>query len=241
MKRLIPLLSLAFLAILTVFAQGQWQAQPQTDARVEPIYPVNPSYNFHSTSNYSPYQFDWYNGRWNYLPIPYESPSWQLSEPAPGPGHGTAPYMPYGGQSPYPSQQAANSAPANTNVPNVTPQPKPDDTELWSSPTTRPGPAVAPQIVKFEGRIVAIKAVNLAGEANPHILLRLLNDAGATGTIDAGQRLVFPDAPIDPAAKGRITVTGQLGVLDGHLLLFADHIAFGSQMIGIDRPGMPPK
>ena len=36
-------------------------------------------------------------------------------------------------------------------------------------------------------------------------------------------------------STGATVVTGQLGVLDGHLLLFANQIAFGSQTITIDR------
>lgn len=112
----------------------------------------------------------------------------------------------------------------------------PDDSQLWAVPTTQPQ-KTAPRIVKFEGRIVAIKAVKFMGEANPHLLLRLLDKAGVTGTIDAGQRLAFPDAAFDPAVKGYVTVTGQLGVLDGHLLLFADQIAFGSQLVVIERRG----
>lgn len=237
MKRWISLSALALVAGLTVFSSGQWQAQPQVDPRTGPIYPVNPAYNFRSASNYDPFRFNWASGRWDYVPIPYDSSSQFSREPSPAPG--PVPYMPYGGG---PQNQwtdapphTVNPAVPSGNQPTNPPAPTPDDSELWSSPTTRPEQNVAPQIVKFEGRIVCIKAVALAGEPTPHLLLRLRNDAGATGTIDAGQRLAFPDAAFDPGAKGNISVTGQLGVLDGHLLLFANQIAFGSQTITIDR------
>jgi len=230
--------ALALLAGLTLFARGQWQKQAQIDPRVGPIYPVNPSFNFHSTSNYDPYQFNWASGRWDYVPVP-DQPSFRSPPEQP------APYRPYAdqqGQWIYGAPPSVNPVPANSSPSSAIPQtlppvPKPDDSDLWSGPTTRPGPTVAPQIVKFEGRICAIKAVNLAGESNPHLLLRLRNDAGATGTIDAGQRLMFPDTAFDPSSKGKITVTGQLGILDGHLLLFADQIAFGSKTVTIERRG----
>jgi hypothetical protein len=239
MKRSIYLFSaLALFAGLTVFARGQWQMQPQMDPRVGPIYPVNPSFNFHSASNYDPYQFNWASGRWDYIPVS-DQPSFHppLEQPAP-----YRPYADQSGQWIYGAPPSVNPAPVNINPGGTIPQtappaPKPDDSELWTGPTTRPGPAVAPQIVKFEGRICAIKAVNLDGESTPHLLLRLRNDAGATGTIDAGQRLMFPDTAFDPGSKGEITVTGQLGILDGHLLLFADQIAFGSKTVTIERHG----
>ncbi|MGD0465054.1 MAG: hypothetical protein ABSB74_21430 [Tepidisphaeraceae bacterium] len=243
MKRWISLSATALIVCLTVFAWGQWQAQPQIDPRVGPVYPVNPAYNFYSQSNYNPFQFNWGTGQWDYVPIPDESS--QLSrEPAPPPG--PVPYLPYGGDQRYPLNygrpQTLNPA-AQSNPPAAQgkpPAPKPDDSGLWSGPTTRttrPAQTVAPRIVKFAGRIVAIKAVEMFGEPNPHLLLRLRNDAGATGTVDAGLRLVFPDAAFDPGAKGHVAVTGQLGILDGQLVLFADQIVFGSQTVTIDRPG----
>jgi hypothetical protein len=239
MKRSIFLLALVIFAGLTVFASAQWQAQPQIDPRYGPIYPVNPTYNFHSASNYNPFQFNWASGQWDYAPIQGGSSTSSPGEPAPAPG--PVPYMPYG----WSQQSHQTLSPAHTVEPepsDTTPpaKPSPDDTELWSAPATRPEPKIAPQIVKFEGRIVAIKAVALAGEPTPHLLLRVRNDAGATGTIDAGQRLAFPDTAFDPGAKGNVSVTGQLGLLDGHLLLFADQIVFGSQTITIDRLGKSP-
>jgi hypothetical protein len=239
MKRSISLLALALFAGFTVFAHAQWQAQPQIDSRYGPIYPVNPTYNFHSASNYDPFQFNWASGRWDYVPITNGPSSQYPGEPAPPPG--PVPYMPYG----WSQQSHQTLSPAHTveseptdNTPPA--KPSPDDSELWTAPTTRPQPKVAPHIVKFEGRVIAIKAVDLAGEPTPHLLLRVRNDTGALGTIDIGQRLAFPDSAFAPDAKGHVSVSGQLGVLDGHLLLFADQITFGSQIITIDRPGKTP-
>jgi len=235
MKRWISLLSVALLAGLTVFARGQWQAQPQIDPRVGPIYPVNPAYNFYSTQSTNPYQFNWASGRWDYVPFPDGGSSAGFpAEPAPAPAR---PYSNLPNGSAYGPAHTVPPVSPSDNPPNNSSPPQPDDTGLWSGPATRPDKTVAPQIVKFEGRIVAIKAVELAGEPTPHLLLRLRNDAGAMGTVDAGQRLMFPGGAFDLGAKGEITVTGQLGVLDGHLLLFADQIAFGSQTVVIDRSG----
>jgi hypothetical protein len=243
MKRRIPILGTALIVGLTVFAWGQWQAQPQVDPRVGPIYPVNPAYTFYTESNYNPYRFNWASGAWDYVPIQGGSgPSAKEPAPAPGP----APYLPYGGYPQSPSSNGpahtVNPAPASGNSPSGNPPnnplaPRPDDSDLWSVPTTRPAGTVAPRIVKFEGRMVAIKAVEIFGEPNPHLLLRLRNDAGATGTVDAGLRLTFPDSAFDPRTKGHISAIGQLGVLDGDLVLFADQIVFGSQAVTIDRPG----
>jgi hypothetical protein len=226
MKRLLALFGLVFLGSLTVFAFGQWQVQPQIDPRVGPIYPVNPSYNFNSRSNYDPFQFNWASGRWDYMPFPGGSSSGSSTGP-----HNQSPYI-------YSPPQPANPPPAAAPAPpsNPTP-PTPDDSEFWSAPTTQPQKVVAPRIVQFEGRIIAVKAVDFAGEPYPHLLLRLRNNAGANGTIDAGQRLELPDTAFDPSVKGYVTATGQLGVLDGRMLLFANQVTFGSKTIAIERPG----
>jgi hypothetical protein len=244
MKRFISIFCVAVLGGLTVFAFGQWQVQPQIDPRVGPIYPANPSFNFHSASNYDPFQFNWGTGRWDYVPVPYDSGSdsgrpYQYSPPPvrpywnePGsPVFGSAP-----SQNPAPPSGVSPGAISNAVPPN-NPAPTPDDSQLWTTPATQPEKAAVPQIVKFEGRIMAIKAVELAGEPTPHLLIRLRSNAGAMGTVDAGQRLAFPDAAFDPSVKGYITVTGQLGMLDGHLLLFADQITFGSQIVTVGRSG----
>jgi hypothetical protein len=243
MKRLIFLLSAALLGGLTVLALGQWQTQPQIDGRVGPLYPVNPSYNFRSDQNYDPYQFNWASGRWDYVPLAGGGGS--SAQPR---GYNPPPYRPYwdeGGPYVFGAPMTMNPSPPAPSPQSDTspinpPGPMPDDSELWAIPTTQPQKTVEPKMVKFEGRIVAIKAVKLMGETTPHLLLRLVNRTGATGTIDAGQRLAFPDAAFDPAVKGNVTVSGQLGVLDGHLLLFADQIAFGSQTVAIERRGRTP-
>jgi hypothetical protein len=239
MKRSIPLLALTMLAGLAVLAHAQWQAQPQIDSRFGPIYPVNPAYNFHSASNYDPFQFNWASGRWDYVPIPNQT-SQNPAQPAPPPG--PVPYMPYG----WTQQSHQSLTPAHTVEPkpsDETPpaKPTPDDSEFWAAPTTRPQPKIVPHIVKFEGRVIAIKAIDLAGEPTPHLILRVRNDAGALGTVDVGQRLAFPDSAFAPESKGHISVSGQLGILDGHLLLFANQITFGSQTITVDRPGITPE
>jgi hypothetical protein len=236
MKQWILLWGTTAIVGLTVLAEGQWQVQPQLDTRTGPIYPTNPSYNFHSSSNYDPFQFNWGSGRFDYVPIPYDNATGGGAEPAPPP-------VPYGvwaaQQSPWNtgSSPAANFGPPGAIPPGNPPAPKPDDTELWSGPTTRPDTGAPAKIVKFEGRVVAIKAMSLAGEATPHLLLRLRSDSGAMGTVDAGQRLAIPDGAFDAKTKGEVTATGQLGMIDGHLILFADQIGFGSQTVDIERRG----
>ena len=226
-----------FLAVagLTLPAVAQWQTQPQIDPRVGPIYPVNPSFNYQSASNSDPYQFNWGTGRWDYTPIPYNSPtSGQVQQPPP-----QRPYANNGGpwiygspNTPAPAPSSANQSAVNSQA--NAPAPKPDDTDLWTGPTTRPGATVSPKVVKFEGKLVAVKAVNFTGDSMPHLLLRLRNDGGATGTIDVGQRLALPDGAItDP--KNEIVATGQLGILDGHLLLFANAISIGSTTMAVDH------
>ncbi len=224
MKRWISVLGAALIVGLTVLASGQWQVQPETDMRNEPIYPVNPAYNFYSASNYSPYQFNWATGHWDYIPSLGASSAGSGPEPAPAP-------VPYGQW----LAEQNQSAPGPAHTVNAAPQP--NDSELWSIPTTPPQPAVAPKIVKFEGRIVAIKAVNLMGQPNAHLLLRLRSDAGTTGTVDAGQCLMLPK---NFDANGHVTATGELGTVDGHLVLFANQIAFGSQTVNINRRGKNP-
>jgi hypothetical protein len=254
MKRLILVLGMAVVSVLAVCTLAQWQVQPQVDPRVGPIYPKNPSYNFQSRSNYDPFQFNWASGTWNYAPIPYNSAAssgqnWQYTPPPNQPyssagapsGYGQAPYV-YGGPPPTPAQ---SNAPSPTAVsPNIPPPPTPDDSAIWSTiPSTQPSTTAPPKPVTFQGRIVAIKAVEIMGCSVPHVLLRLRNDAGAMGTADVGMRIAFPDAVFDPGAKGQFTVTGQLGVLDGHLVLFADTIVVGSQTILVQRneTSAPPR
>jgi hypothetical protein len=245
MKRSIFLFGLISLASLAVIAYGQWQVQPQIDPRVGPIYPVNPSYNFQSRSNYDPYQFNWASGRWDYMPIPNKPSSDLPQEPAPAP---VRPNWNVASPGIYGPGQSASPPPVSPPpippaAPSNAPPPTPDDSSLWLVPATRPDEkVVSPHVVQFEGRVLAVKAVDFAGEPSPHLLLRIRNTAGAIGTIDVGQRLQIPQAAFDPGVKGYITATGQLGILDGHLLLFANKITFGSQTIEIMRDVVnPPK
>jgi hypothetical protein len=244
MKRHTILFSTLLIAVFTVYALGQWQVQPQVDPRVGPIYPENPSYNFQSRSNYDPYQFNWYSGRWDYMPIPPSAggssgSNWQYSPP-PAPPGAAGSYI-YGG----PTQNAPApqpSAPSPTLIPpNVPPSPTPDDSSMWVSvPSTQPSNAKKMPPVTFEGLITGMKAADLVGETMPHLLLRLRNDAGAVGTVDVGQKLVFPEGTFDANARGHISATGQLGVLDGHLILFADQIIIGKTTIPVMRPPAAP-
>ena len=95
--------------------------------------------------------------------------------------------------------------------------------------------------VTFEGVIIGMKAADIVGQSMPHLLLRLRNDAGAVGTVDVGQRLVFPQGTFDANPRGHISATGQLGALDGHLVLFAQQIHIGTTTIPIMRaPPAPP-
>jgi hypothetical protein len=243
MNRSTLLLITALIGILTVYALAQWQVQPQIDPRVGPIYPENPSYNFQSRSNYDPYQFNWYTGRWDYYPIPPNSAAssgqnWQYSPP-PAPPGAAGSYI-YGGP-PANTPAPQSSTPSPTQIqPNIPPAPTPDDSSMWVSvPTTRPSSTQDMKPVTFEGIIIAIKAADLVGEATPHLLMRLRNSAGAVGTVDVGEKLMFPEGTFDANSRGHITATGQLGVLDGHLVLFAQQITIGKTTIQVPRSPAP--
>ncbi len=96
----------------------------------------------------------------------------------------------------------------------------------------------SPKPVTFEGRICGIRAADLMGDSTPELLMRLRTDAGAIGTVDVGERLIFPQGTFDSNARGYITATGMLGELDGHLILFAQKITIGKTTIPIQRDGM---
>ena len=65
-------------ALLTLSAWGavcvaQFPVPTEVDQRVSPVYPRKQPYAFRSTGpNYDPFQFNWYTGRWDYVPIPYD-------------------------------------------------------------------------------------------------------------------------------------------------------------------------
>jgi hypothetical protein len=76
------------------------------------------------------------------------------------------------------------------------------------------------------------------GASSPQLLLRLRTDAGAIGTVDVGERLMFPTGTFDSNARGYISATGTLGVLDGHFILFAQTITIGKTTIPVQRHQM---
>lgn len=239
MKHRFILLSLFILSIFAVVSLAQFQAQTQIDPRVGPIYPVNPTYNFSSNQSSDPFQFNWGTGHWDYVPFAGRSESINGEHYAPPP---IAPYS--GAQPPYvfssPPTPITPSVPPSSptaNAPLIQPPPTPDDSPFWMAAATQPEKSTERRIVKFEGRIVAIRATNLNADPNPHVLLRLMDKLGSTGTVDVGQRLSIPEAAFDPSVKGYVVATGQLGVLDGHLILFADEITFGTQDVLIERRG----
>jgi hypothetical protein len=245
MNRSTLFLIIATIGILTLYSLAQWQVQPQIDTRVGPIYPQNPSYNFRTRGNSDPFQFNWYTGRFDYVPIPYNSAgssnqNWQYSPPPSVPGvAGSVPQYVFGGP-PASNVAPQPSAPSPTAVsPNIPSVPTPDDTTLWMpAPATQPSDAAPPKPVTFEGRICGIRAADLMGDSTPELLMRLRSDAGAIGTVDVGERLIFPQGTFDSNARGYITATGMLGALDGHLILFAQKITIGKTTIPIDRDGM---
>jgi hypothetical protein len=215
-------------------SRGQFQVNPQVDQRVGPIYPPNPSYNFYSHGgDADPFQFNWYSGRWDYVPIPWNNDRPWLTHPA---------QQPYVWNPNLPQYSVVNNSgggltpgavPANQPVPPS--QNPPDDTGLWNPPTSRPAEQMGTQTVEFSGRIVGIRAIMIEGTPYPHLLLRLNSKSGANGTVDAGEKLEFP-----PAASPTdldIDVQGKLGTIDGNLVLFGDKICFGSHMCEMVRHG----
>jgi hypothetical protein len=215
------------------FSVGQFAVNPQVNEQVGPIYPPNPQYNFYSHGgDGDPFQFNWASGHWDYVPIPWNN---------------ERPWMTHVPQQPYvwnpnrpeytvvqnPGQPGVGAVPANQPV---NPQQyAPDDTGLWNPPTTRPDDHVGTQIVQFTGRIVGIKAMSLGGVPYPHLFLRLRNANGANGTVDAGEKLEFPDVASPDDLQ--VCVTGKLGTVDANLVLFADSVKFGSHDCEVKRQG----
>jgi hypothetical protein len=219
---------------------AQWSTQQPTDTRVEPIYPPKP-YSFRTTPpNYNPYQFNWATGQWDYVPIPY-------APEAAGSAYNPYRFNAYTGHwdyVPIPSQPGVgpvnNSAlgvpPPPPPPPNQPPAPSPpavqtitSDQALWSPPTTLPSVQIAkPIVMTFEGKIIGERAVDLYGDGRPHLLLRLRRADGASGTVDVGERLDLPETN-SPDGKGpTITVTGNLGEIDGTPVLFANQVKIGT-------------
>jgi hypothetical protein len=239
-KRLaIPLL-LAASALAAVCA-AQYPAPNEIGQRVSPVYPKNRPYVFSSTGpNYDPFQFNWYSGRWDYVPIPHDGAA------------GTAPYRfnsysgrweyapPMRGQQPNQPGREVIAAPpaqglnatnpeAQTNAPS-----QQNDEGLWVVPATQPTTAPAPRTVSFQGKLVSIRATDLNGDVRPHLLLRLRSEGGANATVDVGNRLDFV-AEMKLAADVTITVKGKLGSLDNYPVLFADQLIIGAKTFDVDR------
>jgi hypothetical protein len=229
---------LSFLVVLWAIgsAFGQWEVTPSNDSRVEPIYPTRP-YSFHEgRANYDPYQFNWYSGRWDYVPIPYDYTP---------PGQTAAPYRPTWeintNQTP-----GRPAVPQQTAAPAPAPAPAPEkttDTELWILPTTQPFTVGVPKVIHFTGKVVSVRAANLAGERYPHLLMCLRNATGATATVDVGERLEIPQTAPGTNPLDEVDTTAKLGDVDGSPVLFPDEIKLGNQTVKIDRPGngTPPK
>jgi hypothetical protein len=219
---------------------AQWQVNPQTQQRNEPVYPRKP-YSFQSAQpGYDPFQFNWYSGRWDYVPIPYETPGespYQLN-----PNSGQWNYVPQAA-APAPSRprEAAPSAPSDGSL-KTSPPPtppmristtQPDDSKLWALPATQPAEQM-PQQARFDGRLVGIRAVNLRGSAQPELLLRLRDRNGKTATVAVGQRLHIPNSY--PVSDGlEIAGIGKAGDIDNSPVVFADQMSINSRPAAIER------
>jgi hypothetical protein len=241
---------IGLLALISV-SFGQQPVDDRVPQRVGPIYARDP-YTFQtSTANGDPYQFNWYSGRWDYVPVPYDAPS--------SPAQAASPYRfdPQTGQWQYNPWQMTGT-PVSAGVPGAPPTPAPqspaepsptrinnaapDDTDLWKQPIVQPPTEYVPRPGQFEGQIVSIKAVKLAGEPQPHLLLRLRNADNVRATVDVGQRLVLPDGHPDATLNSLIAAVGMTGAIDGCPVLFAKHLTIGSYKVTLDRePTTQPK
>ncbi|MGA3067922.1 MAG: hypothetical protein ABSF29_13850 [Tepidisphaeraceae bacterium] len=216
-------LSIVFVLAATTLSLAQWQQNPQISTQTGPIYPPNPSYNFSSRANSDPFQFNWYSGQWNYVPIPYNTGE--------AVQHPQAPYV-YNWNGNMPDYSVVKSSPPPIAA---NPQPPVADKNLWDTPAPESSESVGTQILKFQGRIIAVQAIELSGCPYPHILLRMLSPKGGKGTVDVGEKLVLPE--INNTADLQVTAIGKLGMIDGNLVLFADNVAFGNQQAEINRHG----
>lgn len=223
--------------ILLAVAMAQWQVNPQVQQRTGPVYPTKP-YSFQSAPpGYDPFQFNWYSGRWDYVPIPYNSGQspYQMNQ-----NSGQWNYVP---QAPAPAAPSTPQ-PANQNdgalriTPPSTPPlvittTQPSDAKLWTSPSTQPA-AESPRTVTFQGRLTGIRTINLRGSAQPELLLRLRDRTGKTTTVAIGQRLHIPDSY--PVSDGlQITGSGKAGDIDSSPVVFADQLTINSKPAPIER------
>jgi len=215
--------------VLVSAAWAQWQVQPQ-EGRVEPVYPSKP-YSFQTAPpNYDPFQFNWYTGQWDYVPIPYGS-----VQPPP-----VVHYAPYPAPPALPQWYPPTVQPQTGSQPIQEPdldQPYADDSQLWQlPPTTQPSESAPPKIQRFAGRIVALRALNLMGAPRPHVIVRLRDAAGKTLTADLGDRLDIGDLPSGALGAKDVLVVGRMGEINNSPVMFADEIHFGSHTIQIRRP-----
>ena len=254
MRKLLLPLSVSCLALMplaTVF--GQYPADNQVHNQIQSITPQPYQFQTVSGHNYDPYQFNWYSGRWDYVPIPYGSVGG--SPYRFNPAAGTWNYAPI--QPAAPPPMAAQAQPAgNGSAPPPPPPPSPgitppplqaelpehtgkelaatterasSDNSLWTPPATQP--TTQPSVEHFQGKIVSMRAVDLNGEYHPHLLLRLRNDAGVTMTVDVGERLHLPDN----STAETFTASGKIGRIDGATVMFADQLEIGSHVVKIER------
>ena len=228
MRRLGVIAVAAVLLGVVGVSLAQWQEQPQ-QGRVEPIYPSRP-YSFQTAPpNYDPFQFNWYTGQWDYVPVPYNS----VQAPP------VVQYAPYS-QPPFEPQWNGTPQVSQSAIP----QPNlehPDDSQLWlPPPTTRPAQAAPPKTERFVGRIIALRALNLMGEQRPHLILRLRSAEGKTLTADLGDRLDMAQLPMGALGGKDVAVVGRMGEINDTPVMFAKQISFGSHTIKIQRPPMFP-
>jgi hypothetical protein len=95
---------------------------------------------------------------------------------------------------------------------------------------------------QFEGQIVRIKAIDLAGEPLPHLLVRLQNKLNVMATVDVGQKLDFSALHLDSATGSLVAAIGKMGDIDGSPVLFAERLTVGTQTVNVDRgPTTRPK
>lgn len=213
-----PLFGLACTLLLTTAASAQYQVQTQEDTRTQPAYPTSsaqPSpYSFRTQPlGYDPFQFNWFTGRFEYVPIPYDQ---QAGSPYQFNCYsGRWNYNPAAGaSSASPGGQASAGQAPPPNVPMPSPPAavvrQPDDSGLWSRPTTRPA-SVEAKVVEFKGKVVGLRAVNLMGDSRPHILLRLRADNNTTATVDVGDRLDLAEQTLLSKSDEQVSARGPTG------------------------------
>ena len=213
-------------------AFGQYPVAAQENTQVDqPVYaPAPRPYSFRSApNNYDPFQFNWWTGRWDYVPGPYGSPS-VLPPRQAQPQYSVAPDT-----SPkYPGPPSSGSAVVATPAPPAAESAgNPNDSALWYTPPTQQEVQNAPKTVSVQGQIIGIRAIDLASEPQPHILLRLDTGKGTTATVDVGDQLKLARWLFNTRSDQPVNVTGKLGDIDGSPVVFAEKIGVGSQVVDV--------